>query len=131
MIPGQRPPPPADLSADEQALWEQVVGALPQGWIGPEAYAVLVQYVRHCCYADDVAAQIAELRTQTDPKQRRLLLALYRAHGQQTARMSALAVKLRLTPSSRSTADRARDDRKDASSSPVVKPWLDWPGAKQ
>jgi hypothetical protein len=40
-------------------------------------------------------------------------------------------VKLRLTPSSRATPDKARDARKGTSSNGVPKPWEDWQATEQ
>jgi hypothetical protein len=153
-IPGTLPPAPPDLTDAEQATWEATVAALPSGWLPGECWPLLKAYCQHTRHADDLNAEINGLQAQqaeaeaqqpeaqpltdrerakqakAEAARRRLMLQLMRAHGYQTSRISSLAVKLRLTPSSRSTGDRARDDRKDASSGPEVKPWNDR-GARQ
>jgi hypothetical protein len=60
-----------------------------------------------------------------DEKGQKKLHRLLRLHGTQSQILMSLAVKLRLTPSSRATPDRARDERKTTSMN-GAKPWNDW-----
>jgi hypothetical protein len=126
VIPGQRAEPAPELDPAAAAVWRATVMALPVGWIGPEAFRVLVQYCRHVVHSDWLTEEIAGLRAMAlDDEGRKTLYRLLRLHGQQSQIIASLAGKLRLTPSSRSTPDKARDDRKDASSSAIPKPWND------
>jgi hypothetical protein len=86
---------------------------------------LLVQYVRHCHYADELAAMIAALRQgELDRNGRKELLVLMRAYGNQTEIASRLAVKLKLAPRSRYRNDYAGANSRTPSSAPA--PWLDW-----
>jgi hypothetical protein len=130
-IPGSRPPPPPDLSPEEAEIWDATLGALPSGWVPPEAMPVLMVYVRHCAYARALAERIAfvlPLAERGDPERQKEWLTLLRAHGFQTERMGQLATKLRLLPQNRMAADKARDRRKQAPAGP--RPWDDFPSAR-
>jgi hypothetical protein len=155
-IPGAKPPAPPELDADEADVWDTVVASVPANWIPGEAWAMLKEYCRHTVFAERLSADIARLReeqavpppdlpadltakqivkvqrdiAQTEIARRKELRALLRAHGFQTSRMQSLGTKLRLTVSSRILPEKARDDRRDSSSSPV-KPWNDWRGGRQ
>jgi hypothetical protein len=127
IIPGERPEPPPDLDAEAAAVWRATVAAVPAGWLPPECFPVLTQFCRHTVHCDWLTEEIAELRAAPlDEESQKRLYKLLRLHGQQSQILASLAGKLRLTPSSRATPDKARDDRKDASSSATPKPWNDW-----
>jgi len=121
------------------------------GFFEGQASPRQIRHERHC---DDLDRDISELRARlaappqplpeglTDRQRakigrerardiaatRRAYLQTCRVHGYQSQRLQSLGGKLRLSPSSRLTAERARDDRKDSGG--PIKPWLDF-GSKR
>jgi hypothetical protein len=74
--------------------------------------------------SDDIAERIAQLRhAPMDAEAFKQFVELGRALGNQTSALTAVAVRLRLTHSSRFTRQHAAIDA-GASSGP--KPWTDW-----
>jgi hypothetical protein len=133
LIPGERPRPPADLNAAQRAAWLEITGRLPQGWFPAETHPLLKLLVAHISYADEIAADIAAMRSEiaaaASPEARRLqrlLFAMLRAHGLQSERIASLSGKLRLTQRSRYTrdAEAAAIAARNAGNSP--EPWVDW-----
>jgi hypothetical protein len=129
IIPGQRPKPPDELSATEQAIWISIVGRLPVGWFSGENLPTLKELCRHIEFADWLAADIAQARAPSDSN-RNDLLALLRAHGYQTERIGNLSTKLRLTKASRFTRDAEAAAIASRNASDDVEPWNDWNGGR-
>ena len=126
IIPGQerRLEPPAGLGARETKLWRGIVDRLPPTYFGIEHRPLLAAFCRHSTLADDIAARIAQLRqAPMDAEAFKQFVELGRALGNQTSALTAVAVRLRLTHSSRFTRQHAAIDA-GASSGP--KPWTDW-----
>jgi hypothetical protein len=94
----RRPEPPGRLTADQKAIWREIVEKLRGGWFYSsepllEAYVCVVSQERQL----HKALQAAEVGSRRHTELLRLSLAV-------TAQGSSLATKLRLTP--RSTHDR-------------------------
>jgi hypothetical protein len=125
LIPGQRMAAPAELSPEQAAVWVKVISRLPAGWITAENALLLKEFARHSVYADQLAADIELARASPggDPKD---VLALLRAHGFQSQRLTSLATKLRLTKLSRYTRDAEAAAIAARSASTAKKPWEDW-----
>jgi hypothetical protein len=137
LVPGRPEPSPEELTAEEAVVWRSIAARLPAGSLGP-GFVLLVELCRHKVYASMLARQIVAVRatmddavtdalTDTDKAKavlagRKELRILMHAHAEQTAALSSLATRLRLTPQSRyqpSTANaRAKDGASDAR-----KPW--------
>jgi hypothetical protein len=130
IIPGEREPPPAELSAEAQATWRSITEALPHDWFLPEARPMLKELCRHVHYADFLADVISEALESQKPHSGEEgdgfadLLSLMRAHGYQTERIGNLATKLRLTNQSRWSSARAADQQRRRTGGP--RPWDDW-----
>ena len=113
----QRPEPPAKLSAEEKAIWREIVAKVKPGWFWSSEH-LLVLYVRSLAHE----RMLADWIKQTDKSHPRYLDVL-RMHWTEAMLCGNLAGKLRLTP--RSSVDRYAP--KLASSRP--KPWDDDPPA--
>jgi hypothetical protein len=111
----QRPEPPAKLSAEEKAIWREIVAKVKPDWFWSSEH-LLVCYVRTLAHE----RMLADWIKQTD-KSNPHYLDLLRMHRTETMLCANLAGKLRLTP--RSTVDRYAP--KLASSLP--KPWGEKP----
>jgi hypothetical protein len=124
LIPGQRPNPPSELNAAQQAIWTSIVGRLPVGWFTGENLPMLRELARHIDFANSLAADSEEARASPgDPKD---MLALLKAHGYQTERIGNLSTKLRLTKASRFTRDAEAAAIAARNAPDGVNPWEDW-----
>jgi hypothetical protein len=111
-IDGQRPPPPADLTAEEANVWISTVRAMKAGWFTPEAWPLLARYCRHAVLAQmlgqAIEKEIGPKRILPDNLDR--FRKLRNMHASEGAMMVRLATKMRLTPHSRTRADTSALD---------------------
>jgi hypothetical protein len=114
----QRPTAPHDLTDEEVEVWAAVVNSMPADYFGPESLALLSQYSRHVIAARRVAEWIE--KATADPELRvKDFGRLLRLQAQESAALSALAVKMRIAQqSSRTDRGHARGAR-----GPGKKPW--------
>jgi hypothetical protein len=93
---GGRPPPPDRLSADEAALWQQLVSSRRPGWFsGSET--TLETFVTTTLQVRQIEVTMRRLKPGTEGR----FAKLARLHRQTVAQASLLAVRLRLTPGAR------------------------------
>ena len=102
IIPGQREPPPEDLTPKQQAIWVEIVADLDRDWFS-ETRPLLKELVCHIDYARELAS-------------------LLRQHGRQTSSIANLSTKLRLTPQARQSARGADQVRRRTG----TRPWERW-----
>jgi hypothetical protein len=145
IIPGQRMPPPPELSAEQATIWDRIIGALPQGWITDGSAPLLVQLARHIDFSDRLSRDIDRVQSEiaaleSEPaddakaearkvarvrKAKAFHMGLLRAHGVQSNAIGRLSQKLRLTKLSQymRSAEAAAIAARNA---PAVKPWEGW-----
>ncbi|MBS7737929.1 MULTISPECIES: hypothetical protein [unclassified Chelatococcus] len=124
MLPGQRPRPPAGLTAKQKREWGAVVNRLPADWFTRETHALLVQYVRHVERADILAKAIdkfppADLETEDGVERYDKLTKMAEREGRA---LSSLATRMRLTQQSRYNAKNANTGAEKAGTA-STKPW--------
>ena len=119
IIPGRRPPPPDDLTAEQQAIWASITARLPSDWFNSENFPLLRELARHCDYADMLAGKIEAARAASGNIEN--LRDLLRSHATQSER-SIISTKLKLTQRSRYTRD---GEAAAIASRDAPKPWLD------
>jgi hypothetical protein len=131
-IPAAPLEPPSDLTPEQAADWHALVDALPADWFTVDDRPLLVELVRHQCYARQLAEQLALMRrrclnmdTPHISKQRTIFIRLVRAAGQETEVISKLCTRLRLTPQSQQRSRDAGIARKRAATGP--RPWDESP----
>ena len=96
------PPPPAELSDAQAAVWRDCVASVPGHWFTRACFPVLVSYCRHVCRARLLEMQIAKF----EPEWRKVPDGLERldrmlAMAERESRaITATARALRLTPHS-------------------------------
>jgi hypothetical protein len=106
-VPGQgRPEPPEHLDDLEQAIWTEVVDALPPYWVDAAAQLVLRRLVAQAAIAERVEARLRLLRAReqdaTDDAE-----ALGARHAATAKTVTYLLTALRGTPRSRDIARKA------------------------
>lgn len=109
----KKPPPPAQLTGEEAAIWRQVIDAMPTDWHRPESTALLVQFCRHIVVANHIADQIARCLLEPSVKAASMDLLL-KMQQRESAAIASLATKMRLTQQSRYTAKSAATAREQA-----------------
>jgi hypothetical protein len=151
LIPGAKLPAPVELSPEQAAVWDRIVGSLPSGWITGGSEPLMKELCRHIDFGDRLSRDIEAARSAltalaSEPaadakaearkatlcrKARAHLMSLMRAHLLQTGAIARLSQKLRLTKLSQYTRD-AESAAIAARNAPTVpEPWNDWPGGRR
>ena len=115
-------PPPECLSENEAKTWLVVARSPTFSLIGQDSYPVLIEYCRVVAAADDVAAQLAAFDSSwlAEDEGFRRWERLLKLQVAVSGRMSELAVKLRIAPSTRANRDHAATLHKKGM---ARKPW--------
>src|SRR5262245_43673246 len=64
LIPGERMPAPRALSPEHAANWDQIIAALPQGWITDASSPLLKELARHIDQGDRLSRDIERARSE-------------------------------------------------------------------
>src|SRR3954454_14218634 len=116
---GGRPPPPADLTKEEAALWTMYVNSMGPNYFTPETRPVLKELCKAVINSGRVHEEIKQVRdsefTAMDELARVLKLA-----AAATKAVVSLSAQLRLTKKSRFTDPQAASEQARAS---YVRPW--------
>jgi hypothetical protein len=151
LVPGAKMPAPPELLPAQAAIWDRIVGSLPNGWITAGSAPLAKELCRHIDFGDRLAVDIEAARSQltalaNEPaddvkaearkamrcrKAQAYLFALMRLHKLQSDAMGRLSTKLRLTKLSQYTraAESAAIAARNAST--VPEPWNDWRGGRR
>jgi hypothetical protein len=97
-LPGQRPEPPKELTAEQADEWRAVVARMPADWFTRETYPLLVQFCRHVCRSREVEAVLAGFDMRSDVEGFDRLTKIAEREGRA---VSSLATRMRLTQHSR------------------------------
>jgi hypothetical protein len=97
-------PPPPDLTATEQELWNRVVRSKPADWFSDDSAPLLAEYVRSAVACDRLAAWVEMAFNDGDADSLKAALDMRDKESRRTAN---LATKLRLTQQSRYTPQAA------------------------
>lgn len=124
-IPGQRPPPPAELTKEQAAEWRAIVATKPAEWFSRDTHALLVDLCRHIIMARRVAEQIdafplEQLSGEEGLERYKVLGGMAERHSRVIA---SLSTKLRITQQSRSDAGKAATAHKSAAGGAAARPW--------
>jgi hypothetical protein len=144
LIPGAKLPPPPELSAAQAAIWDRIIGSLPQGWITAGSEPLMRELCRHIDFADGLSRDIELARSEIATlagdaaddakvqaryrKARAALLSLMRAHLLQTGAIARRSQKLRLSKLSQYVRDAEAAAIGARSASTAPEPWTDWGG---
>ena len=132
LLPGERLPPPPDLSDAERAEWERITAPLPPGFLTLEHSNLLRELVRVSTFAARLGAITERMLEDVadaapDSPRWRKVQEIMRTHGFLVEKIVLLSRSLKLTKQSR-WDNKSKHANRHASATPP--PWLDWPGAK-
>jgi hypothetical protein len=113
-----RLPAPAHLSEDQRQIWDDITAAYPAGHFNGDCAPLLAELVVHVSLARELAVALRETRTwdlingRSAARRRETFTSLLAEARAESAIISSLSVKLRLTPSSHRRAPGHVDERK-------------------
>ena len=116
-----RPVAPSELTDEEAVEWEAIVSRMPATWFTRETWPLLVQLCRHIIGARRLAQLIHEETHGDDEFRPVYYMRLLRALAGQTAIISTVSTKLRLSQQSAYTDKAAGTAKRNASDIP--RPW--------
>jgi hypothetical protein len=99
-----RPPAPAHFSDRQRLVWERLTAARRPNWFSGSEH-VLADYVTQAIICEDLQRQLCKTRVGTGDR----FMKLVRLHRQSAQLAAHLAVKLRLTPSSKTDKHLSND----------------------
>jgi hypothetical protein len=116
-FPGKPLPPPPELTAEQQAIWHEIVDPFPAERFDAGSVPVLIGLVCHMVLARQLNEQLEALRKRTlitsaAKGQRQIFLELAKMAQAESHLIAMLSVKLRLTDQSKTrklVAERARE----------------------
>src|SRR5688572_6717608 len=123
-VPGSRPEPPSELTAEQGEEWRAIVSRMPANWFTRETHPLLADLCRHIVRSRVIAVKIDEfdpewLVTDAGAKTYDRLCAM---GERETRMMASLATKLRLTQQSSYNAQSANTAKNKGSNEPSH-PW--------
>jgi phage terminase small subunit len=113
----ERPEAPQYLTADEAALWREVVATKPADWFGRDTQPILAAYCQAVAMHRALVKRWHEMDVAAPVKDIRDLVGLI---NKTSGSVSALATKLRLTQQSRYTPQAASTASKKSG---PIRPW--------
>jgi hypothetical protein len=151
LVPGAKMPAPPELLPAQAAIWDRIVGSLPQGWITGGSEPLAKELCRHIDHSDRVSRDIEWARSELAAaiavvaddvkaekakaarcrKAQAFLFSLMRMQKLQSDAIGRLSQKLRLTKLSQYTraAESAAIAARNAPAGP--EPWEDWRGGRK
>lgn len=113
----QRPPAPKYLGPDAAHEWAEIVSAMPADHFPRETWPLLEAYCRHIVNSRKVASLIDQLECAEGEFNHNEWSRLFSLQDRQNRAISDLAMKMRLSQSSRYDAKKSRGQ------GGVLKPW--------
>lgn len=116
------PEAPAYLTPEQDDIWRLVISSAGGDLISPESYPVLVEYCRAVVSSNQIAAQLDAFDPEwaKDDEGLKRWDKLLQMQEREARKIASLAVKLRLTPSTRVHPEKAGTvERKGVK----LKPW--------
>ena len=122
LVPGTRPEPPAELTAEQAKTWGVIVSQMPADFFTYGASPLLVVLCRHVSISRTVAGMLATVEPLSlmDDKTLDRFEVLTKMHEREGRAISSLMTRLRLTPHSRYAARGAHTAAQSVS---MPRPW--------
>jgi hypothetical protein len=104
-----KPEPPVELTEEQAVEWRAVVDRMPADWFARETHALLSQYCRHVVRARRLAGLVDGFKPEwaVDPEGLARFDKLLAMAARETAALTSVMTRLRLTQQSRYTPSRA------------------------
>jgi hypothetical protein len=125
-----RLPAPVHLTEDQRRSWQEITSSYPSSHFGPDCAPLLEELVVHIGLAQQLAMALRETRTwnliahtAAAARRRETFATLLQEARAESATISSLSVKLRLTPSSHRRAPGHVDERKLTVLPTGPRPW--------
>jgi phage terminase small subunit len=128
-LPGDPPvklKPPDHLAEASRRIWQEITEALPATWFGPEHSRLLAAYCDAAVFVERLSAAIhtATSNDACDAETSKVIYRLTRMYAMHTSTMTALSVRLRITPSANVRPQQHQNQR--AQHVAGSKPWENW-----
>jgi hypothetical protein len=124
LVPGRgRPVPPHGLSTHECRIWNDVVDALPDGWLDLAGQLILRRLVMQCAIAERREQRLRRLLEDPSSSASEDIDALAPAHAETAKHIAYMLTHLRATPRSRLVSRAAGFDFNSASVDRAKRPW--------
>jgi hypothetical protein len=103
IVPGQRPEPPPELTAEQADTWRSIVGRMPCDWFEGASLALLAQLCRHISLSRVIGTLLAGIdpATVVADKEFRRLERLRCMHDAEGRAINALMRTMRITHQAR------------------------------
>jgi hypothetical protein len=129
LIPGERLPPPADISPEEREEWERITEPLPPGFITSEHRTMMRELVRVTVFTRRLGEMIDRLLADcrdlaADDERLCRLQAMMKTYDSQIDKLVLLSRSLRITKTARE--DRGKASRMAKRVNAKARPWHDW-----
>lgn len=115
-----RPSPPLDFDQLESSIWISIVNSMPADWFNIGSIPLLTQYVRHTVASENLAKLISNVTSDPTEIDVKSYITLLRAQKEESAVLSSLATKLRI---SNQSLINKRGNHKEIGSDEKKKPW--------
>lgn len=130
LVPGQKLPPPPDLTPEETAEWWKIVDPLPPGWITAEHDGLMRDLCRHTVIARKLGEVVNRMLTDlagTPPEDQRwsVVSGIMDQHRGASRLVIALSRSLRITKQSQYRPQVAAAKAKKGTAT-TTRPWEDW-----
>lgn len=117
----ERPAPPVDFDNYEASIWNKIVNSMPADWFNIGSVPLLTQYIRHTVASQNLAQLITDVTSDPDELNVKKYITLLRAQKEESAILSSLATKLRI---SNQSLINKRGNHKETGSESL--PWEDF-----
>ena len=115
---GERPEPPARLSAPERDIWREITAGKPADWFGADNLPLLEHYCAAILASRQIAERLRATSTECLDDYERLISLATKVGGQ----LATLATKMRLTQQSRYN-EKTASTAANRGAAAARKPW--------
>jgi hypothetical protein len=112
---------PAELTLEQAETWREMIASKPAGWFGKDSEALLVNYCIAVARRRSISVAI-EYQLALKRQNPKRIAQLYEMERRQSATISSLSTKMRLSQQSRYTPQAAETANK-AAPAHIAKPW--------
>lgn len=116
-----RPSPPLGFDDRESSIWISIVNSMPADWFNIGSIPLLTQYIHHTVASQNLAQLISDTTSNPTEIDVKKYITLLRAQKEESAILSSLATKLRI--SNQSLINKRGNHKDIGGSDEKKKPW--------